>query len=328
VSVLFGLLVLGARVRDLLWGIVCPRKLFERESSRTRGDNNGLSRCLVLRLVSSLGAKSVLHRSLFLYLSQKRKTQGEAAGEEEDGDGGIKIGETVRAGEYEWQRIEGITDGERIEPHFDTTFKTNLFNEEMLEVDIFRAFMPLDTDQLLHIIRENADEDGEKRLWVGWHVGAAIAIIFGGAQFKEGTNLWATKKVGMMPGPDFGRQLAYDRFERVLRYWARGLPGERERLRLDPWAQIDPWVKGYNEARLREIKPGSCLTPDEMMFEWKGKSGHGGLPHLSYIQRKPKPLGTELKAMCEGKWQCRERNGVTATKPLLPALSVFAMLLP
>ncbi len=65
-----GRLVLGARVRDLLWGSVCPRKLFERESSRTRGDNNGLSRCLVPRLVSSLGAKSVAHRSLFLYLSQ------------------------------------------------------------------------------------------------------------------------------------------------------------------------------------------------------------------------------------------------------------------
>ncbi len=42
VSVSSGLLVLGARVRNLLWGVVCPRKLFERESSRSRGDNNGL----------------------------------------------------------------------------------------------------------------------------------------------------------------------------------------------------------------------------------------------------------------------------------------------
>jgi hypothetical protein len=37
------------------------------------------------------------------------------------------------------------------------------------------------------------------------------------------------------------------------------------------------------------------------MFEWKGKSGYGGLvPHLSYIKRKSKPLGTELKSVCEG----------------------------
>ena len=103
-----------------------------------------------------------------------------------------------------------------------------------------------------------------------------------------------------MPAPDFGRQLSRDRFQRVLRYWARGIPADRDKLKLNPWAVIDPWVKGFNAARLREIKIGSCLTPDEMMFEWKGKSGFGGLPHMSYIKRKPKPLGTELKSVCEG----------------------------
>ncbi len=36
------------------------------------------------------------------------------------------------------------------------------------------------------------------------------------------------------------------------------------------------------------------------MMEWRGKTGFGGLPHLSYIKRKPKPLGTELKSVCEG----------------------------
>jgi hypothetical protein len=104
----------------------------------------------------------------------------------------------------------------------------------------------------------------------------------------------------MMSAPDFGRQLSFDRFSRVLRYWARGFPADREKPRLNPWAVIDPWVKGFNASRLRELKVGSCITPDEMMFEWKGKSGFGGLPHMSYIKRKPKPLGTELKSVCEG----------------------------
>jgi hypothetical protein len=57
---------LGARVRELLWGSVCPRKLFERESSLEQGATTTLSRCLVLRLVSSLGAKSVAHHRLAL----------------------------------------------------------------------------------------------------------------------------------------------------------------------------------------------------------------------------------------------------------------------
>jgi hypothetical protein len=133
-----------------------------------------------------------------------------------------------------------------------------------------------------------------------WMIDAALTIIFGGAQFKDGTDLWATNNHGLMPPPDFGKHLSRDRFKRICRYWARGLKRERDRLRDNPWAQVDSWVKGFNEARLREIVAGSCVTPDEMMLEWKGKAGFGGLPHLSFIKRKPQPLGTELKSLCEG----------------------------
>jgi hypothetical protein len=226
----------------------------------------------------------------------KRKRETEWQGSE----GEILMGDIVKAGEYTWERIEQIDEDCREEAHFDTTFKTNLFNNDATEVDVFWAFMPLQRSTLLEIVRVNADEDGDKRIWLPWHVDATLALIFGGAQFKEGTDLWSTKKVGMLPAPDFGRQLSNDRFRRVVRYWARGLPEERDKLKRNPWAQIDPWVKGFNEARNREIKPGSSVTPDESMFEWKGKSGFGGLPHLSLIIRKPEPLGTESKTMCEG----------------------------
>jgi hypothetical protein len=86
------------------------------------------------------------------------------------------------------------------------TFKTNLFNDMMEEIDVFRALMPLDRDQLLHIVRENADEDGDKKVWLGWHIDAAIAIVFEGGSVQgrdkfvgykkveddAGTRLWAT----------------------------------------------------------------------------------------------------------------------------------------
>ena len=94
---------------------------------------------------------------------RRKETTNDSDGEDEEQD--IRMGETVTAGIYRWKRIEGITEDQRIEPHFDTTFKTNLFNETATEVEIFRAFMPLDRDQLLHIVRENADEDGDKRVW-------------------------------------------------------------------------------------------------------------------------------------------------------------------
>ena len=40
-----------------------------------------------------------------------------------------------------------------------------------------------------------------------------------------GTDLWATEYKGMLAPPDFVRVLSYDRFQRILRYLARGPDG-------------------------------------------------------------------------------------------------------
>jgi hypothetical protein len=63
---------------------------------------------------------------------------------------------------------------------------------------------------------------------------------------------------------------------------------------------VDVWIRGFNKNRRTEIEVGTDLTPDEMMFEWTGQVGPGGIPFLSFIERKPKPLGSELKSICEG----------------------------
>ncbi len=82
----------------------------------------------------------------------------------------------------------------------------------------------------------------------------------------------------------------------ILGTWAVGRTRGAQTESVDNYR---PVVDGFNEARFREILPGSLLTPDETMIEWRGKSGFGGLPHLSYIKRKPKPLGTELKMVTQ-----------------------------
>ncbi len=53
------------------------------------------------------------------------------------------------------------------------------------------------------------------------HIFSAMCIMFGGGQFKEGTDLWSVRRKGMMPAPDFGLYLSRRRFEFVLRYWAQ-----------------------------------------------------------------------------------------------------------
>jgi hypothetical protein len=132
------------------------------------------------------------------------------------------------------------------------------------------------------------------------HIFSTFCILFGAGQFKEGTDLWSVSRKGMMPGPDFGLYLSRDRFEKVLRFWAYGPDGTEAKLKEKPWEEVDYWVRAFNRNRKEELVVGTDLTPDELMIAWKGKKGNGGIPHLSFVERKPIPLGTEAKVVCEG----------------------------
>ena len=69
VSVLFLSSVLGARVRELLWGSLPQKALWKERALSIKGrQQRSLSRCLVLPIVSSFGAKSLAHLALSFYI--------------------------------------------------------------------------------------------------------------------------------------------------------------------------------------------------------------------------------------------------------------------
>lgn len=105
----------------------------------------------------------------------------------------------------------------------------------------------------------------------------------------------------MVAPPDFGRVLSKDRFTRIMRYLARGPDGTETLKQGDPWAEIRWMVDGFNETRKAQFKCGWLVTPDESMIQWTGASGPPhGMPHLSYVPRKPIPLGCEVKCVADG----------------------------
>ena len=105
----------------------------------------------------------------------------------------------------------------------------------------------------------------------------------------------------MLAPPDFGRVLSYDRFQRILRYLARGPDGTEALKEADPWAEIRWMVDGFNNTRRIAFKCGWIVTPDESMIQWTGASGPPiGMPHMSFVPRKPVPLGCELKCAADG----------------------------
>ena len=62
-----------------------------------------------------------------------------------------------------------------------------------------------------------------------------------------------------------------------------------------------PTVPGPKGSAASEPKQMKVLKD----YEYRGKEGDlltsGGLDHISYIDRKPKPMGTEFKCVCDGR---------------------------
>jgi hypothetical protein len=114
--------------------------------------------------------------------------------------------------------------------------------------------MSLSKDALLQIVREAAQSARDRRIWQIEHIEAALCIIFGGAQYKAGTNLWATSKKGMLRASDFGMHLSQDKFRKILRFWTKGPEGTTEKLRDNPWEEVDIWIRGFNKNRQAEIE--------------------------------------------------------------------------
>ena len=138
-------------------------------------------------------------------LTDESEGEGETDNQRDYRDAEItEIGETVWCGKEDdparqcWRRVEGIPEDYRTEEIKDTTFKNLRVTDNTTELEIFWALMPLKQEELLEIIRNGADKANSKISWDVDHVNAALCVIFGGAQFKDMTDLWSIKRKGMM----------------------------------------------------------------------------------------------------------------------------------
>ena len=212
-------------------------------------------------------------------------------GKEDEMGEDIPMGETITKGAEDdpnkksWTRVDGMPTDARGEKREDTVFKNLRINDDTTELEVFLALLPLSPEKLLEIMRDGSARYGDKQKWNVDHIFSALCVLFGGGQFKEGTDLWSVRRKGMMPAPDFGLYLSRNRFEKILRYWALGPDGTSEKLRENPWAEVDYWVRAFNTNRKEELVVGTDITPDEMMMAWKGKKGNGGIAHLSFVER-------------------------------------------
>ena len=72
--------------------------------------------------------------------------------------------------------------------------------------------------------------------------------------------------------------------------------GDDGRRRIDRWSEVSWVVSGFNRNRKKTVNPSWLICVDESMVAWTGQ----GCPHLSFVPRKPEPLGIEVKNACDG----------------------------
>lgn len=67
----------------------------------------------------------------------------------------------------------------------------------------------------------------------------------------------------------------------------------------DEWWRFQPAIDEFNDLRQTRIVSAFWMIVDETMSAWKPRtSATGNLPNISYIFRKPEPLGTWLPFVC------------------------------
>ena len=141
-----------------------------------------------------------------------------------------------------------------------------------------------------------------KELWIGWGLVLTARLL----NTKCGENMWrkndkADEKTvtNMIPAFDPRPFMSLSRF----RQWKSAVAWTHSNESLkdeDPWWRIIGVINSWNANRTRTICASTTTVLDETMSAFRPQTtSTGNLPHLSYILRKPEPLGTELKvSMC------------------------------
>ena len=69
----------------------------------------------------------------------------------------------------------------------------------------------------------------------------------------------------------------------------------------DPWHPVSKLIDNFNKNRFEKVAASRIKVLDESMSAWRPrKDKTGGLPNISFIKRKPEPLGTEFKTVACG----------------------------
>ena len=130
-----------------------------------------------------------------------------------------------------------------------------------------------------------------------------MGCLIGSVCFSaNGNQLWNKETandvngwVSIEPNAEFYKYMPKYRFKE-FRQFLPTINEDRSKENSDPWWRYVGGVDSFNLNRLKYVVSSNHISMDELMSAWRPrKTKTGGLPNITNIPRKPKPLGTEKK---------------------------------
>ena len=136
-------------------------------------------------------------------------------------------------------------------------------------------------------------------------IGYMLALVV--EKGKAVDEMWSTTAADfdLLPPPSFGRHgMTKNRFIflRSRIQWCCHPEDRQGAEASDPWWFVKKLIDSFNAHMAKVFSPGWLLIVDESMCAWRGRVGIDSLhslPKLSWVPRKPEPMGLELKTTAD-----------------------------
>ena len=124
-----------------------------------------------------------------------------------------------------------------------------------------------------------------------------ILILCGLTKTGGVDGLYKKKNDGIIERVNVAEHMSHRRFKQIKALWICQFHNEADKGNSE-WWMMGHHVNGFNDNRKKTVASSRVKVLDESMSSFRPqKSKTGNLPNISFILRKPKNLGTELKTV-------------------------------
>jgi len=223
---------------------------------------------------------------------------------------------TKKNGSMTWKVIESIDNDNVILEHDNSQyglkdFSCSHYKKSEIVASIFLRLMFRDWREKLEKLNKAVLASKSKcRLFTSKEFLTGLAIIIGAAEFaRRGCDLFSVKDQlvdddddddndawpSLCQDPHFEQYMPFSRWKDLRRFFPEIFVDEGKK-ETDPWYRFSSAIDEFNSLCQSEVLCSKWISIDETMSAWKPrKTALGGLPNISFIVRKPEPLGKTLR---------------------------------